>query len=478
MKKLWQKNTQMLDTFIETFETKDDLLLDQKLIVYDVYGSLAHAKMLKKIGILSAYELKLLTEGLKEILTLTEKNQFILEAGDEDIHTKIENFLIEKYGDIGKKIHTGRSRNDQVLTALRLYSKDKLLAIWEDVMQLTESFQHFANKYESMAMPGFTHMQKAMPSTVGMWASAFTEALLDDLTALKTAYELNDQSPLGSAAGYGVPLPLDRQYTADLMGFARVQINPIYSQNSRGKIETQIIAALSAILIDINKFATDVLFFTSSEINYFSVSENLYSGSSIMPQKKNVDVAELLRSKLHLLLGHYTQIMSLSSNLISGYNRDFQDSKKPFFESLDLTHDSIKATTLLINNLIPNKTKLESSLTSEIFATHQALELVSKGMPFRSAYQKVGNDLQHVEQKNIPELMLQSNHIGGTGNLMLEHFSKMLDTEKKHYQQVLKNFRTAVSVLVTEDIHKTTASIDIKTNFPYNIQNLILSRKN
>ncbi len=437
-----------MNTFIETFETKDDLLLDQKLIIYDVYGSLAHAKMLKKIGILSAKELMQLKEGLKEILSLAEQNHFILEQGDEDIHTKIENFLTEKYGAVGEKIHTGRSRNDQVLTAIRLYSKDKLLAIWEAVILLSESFQQFAKAYESVPMPGFTHMQKAMPSTVGMWGSAFVEALFDDITALQTAYTLTDQSPLGSAAGYGVPLPLDRQYTADLLGFKKVQINPIYCQNSRGKIETQIIAALSTILFDINKFATDILFFTSSEINYFSVSENLYSGSSIMPQKKNVDIAELLRSKLHLLIGHYTQIMSLSSNLISGYNRDFQDSKKPFFESLDIAHDSIQAATLLITNLIPNRPKLESALTPEIFATHQALKLVSQGMPFRQAYQKVGNDLQHIEKDNTAVLLQQSNHIGGTGNLMLTHFSEQLQTEKIKLKEIQDHFTTAINRLL------------------------------
>jgi argininosuccinate lyase len=433
MKKLWQKNTIEMDSFIESFETKEDLLLDQKLVVSDVYGSLAHAKMLKKIGILTAQELTLLIEGLNEILALTKQNQFVLQPGDEDIHTKIENILTEKYGEVGKKIHTGRSRNDQVLTALRLYSKDKLLAIWADLIQLAENFHQFAKEYESVVMPGFTHMQKAMPSTVGMWAGAFTESFLDDLTSLKNAYQLNDQSPLGSAAGYGVPLPLDREYTAEILGFKKVQINPIYCQNSRGKIESQIIAALSATLFDINKFATDVLFFTSSETGYFSVSESLYSGSSIMPQKKNVDVAELLRSKLHLLLGHYQQIMSLSSNLISGYNRDFQDSKKPFMESLDIAHDSIKATILLINNLIPNKEKLQAALTPEIYATHYAIKFVTQGIPFRVAYQMVGEDLSQLKTTDETLTTKQSTHIGGTDNLALDAYADSLEKEKQQY---------------------------------------------
>jgi argininosuccinate lyase len=440
MKKLWQKNTIEMDSFIETFETRDDLLLDQKLVVSDVYGSLAHAKMLKKIGILSSHELTQLVKGLKEILMLTEQNQFILQPGDEDIHTKIENFLTEKYGEVGKKIHTGRSRNDQILTALRLYSKDKMLAIWQDLIDLAQSFQNFAKEYETVAMPGFTHMQKAMPSTVGMWGSAFTEAFLDDLTALKSAYQINDQSPLGSAAGYGVPLPLDREYTAGLLGFEKVQINPIYCQNSRGKIEGQIIASLSAVLFDINKFATDVLFFTSSEIGYFTVSENLCSGSSIMPQKKNVDVAELLRSKLHLLLGHYQQIMSLSSNLISGYNRDYQDSKKPFMESLDLAHDSIKATNLLITNLVPDQKRLTSSLTPEIFATHYAIKFVTQGMPFREAYHIIGKNIAQLSNTNTVQNQNESTHLGGTENLGIDTYTKILEEEKLLYGKEKEKF--------------------------------------
>src|SRR6185437_11852649 len=214
--KLWQKNNHTLDSFIESFETKDDLVLDQKLALYDVYGSLAHAKMLKKIGILSAKELAHLQEGLLVIIEKIEQNEFVLQPGDEDIHTKIENYLTEKYGIVGKKIHTGRSRNDQVLSAIRLFTKDKLLSIWGDLLILVESFNNFSKENETVPMPGFTHTQKAMPSTVGMWGNAFAQGLLDDVSILMSAYNLNDQSPLGSAAGYGVPLPLDREYSAEL----------------------------------------------------------------------------------------------------------------------------------------------------------------------------------------------------------------------------------------------------------------------
>lgn len=446
MKKLWQKNWQ-LDTFIEFFETKDDLLVDQKLLKFDVYGSIAHAKMLEKISILSKQELTKIIVGLLEILNLAEENKFELQSGDEDIHTKIENFLTENYGEVGKKIHTGRSRNDQVLTDLQLFTKEKLIYIWSELLDALESFYAFAHKYEFVPMPGYTHAQKAMPSSVGMWASSFIESLLDDLSLLENVYILNDKSPLGSAAGYGVPLNLDRDYTAKLLGFKAVQINSLYCQNSRGKNEAIIIAVLVSILSTINKFATDILFFTSSEFDYFSVSKKLCSGSSIMPQKKNVDIAELLRSKANIALGNYVQMVSVSSNLPSGYNRDLQDSKKPLIESFDITQNSLKAVNILINNIKPNIEKLKQALTPDIFATHLALDLVAKGKSFREAYQIAAEGLpQHLN--NIDEILKKSIHKGGTGNLCLSDFEKKIKQKKRQYKAVKENYQIAIKKLL------------------------------
>ena len=356
MKKLWGKN-EKLDPTVESFETKEDLYMDKKLIKFDVIGSLAHAKMLKKIGILSDDELSKLTKGLTEILKLIEEEKFILEVGNEDMHTKIENYLTDKYGEVGGKIHTGRSRNDQVLTAIRLYSKDRLSSIKKRLRILISSFNNFGKKYGSIPMPGYTHMQKAMPSSIRLWAGAFVESLEDDLKVLENAEKINDQSPLGSAAGYATPLNLDREYTAKLLGFSKVQNNSLYCQNSKGKIEAVIIASLVNILQTINKFASDVLLFTTSEFNFFSVSGEVTTGSSIMPQKKNVDLAELLRAKVHLVLGNYVQMVSLSANLVSGYNRDLQDIKKPLMESLEITIESLKVTKILLENITPNKKK-------------------------------------------------------------------------------------------------------------------------
>ncbi len=389
MKKLWQKEKYSLDPFVEAFETKGDLYFDQKLIQYDVIGSLAHSKMLLKIGILSKPEFLKLQKGLMEILSLLKKGGFILEAGDEDMHTKIENFLTDKYGDVGQKIHTGRSRNDQVLTALRLYNKDMLSKTEEALNSLIYGFKKFDKKYGHIKMPGYTHMQKAMPSSLNIWTGSFIASLQDDLEVLKIAFKLNNQSPLGSAAGYGTSLPLDRIYSAKLLNFSKVQSNLLYCQNSRGKIEGVILSSLLQILLTINKFATDMLIFTTSEFKFFTASESVTTGSSMMPQKKNLDLAELLRSKVHLVLGNLTQVISLVSNLPSGYNRDFQDTKKALIEGVETTLDSIQAANILLSNITPQKEVMEAALTEEIFATSKALNLVQKGIPFRSAYGKI-----------------------------------------------------------------------------------------
>lgn len=388
MVKLWGKK-EKLDPAVESFETKEDLYMDKKLIKYDVIGSLAHAKMLKKIGILSSEELSKLTAGLEAILKLIEQEKFIMEIGDEDMHTKIENFLTEKYGEVGQKIHTARSRNDQVLTAVRLYSKDRLENIENKLKILTRSFKNFKKKYGSIAMPGYTHMQKAMPSSIGLWAGSFIASLEDDLIVLQNAIKINDQSPLGSAAGYGTPIQLDRVYTAKLLGFSKVQENFLYCQNSKGKIEAVVLSSLVQIFLTINKFASDILLFTTSEFNFFTIEPGVTTGSSIMPQKRNLDVAELLRSKVHILLGNLTKIVSVSSNLISGYNRDLQDIKRPLIESLEVSMVGLEVTDILLSRLSPNKAVMEKALTEEVYATQRAFDQVKKGVPFRKAYHLV-----------------------------------------------------------------------------------------
>lgn len=426
--KLWG-NKWKVNKAIESFETRDDLVVDEILAPYDIIGTLAHIAMLYKKNIISKLEHEKAKRGLRKIFKLATQGTLKLQLSDEDIHTKIESYLTEIYGNVGKKIHTGRSRNDQVLTALRLLVKDKLLSVESELLSLQKHFLKFAIKYEFVPMPGYTHMQKAMPSSVGMWGGSFVEAFLDDLRAIQTTYKINDQSPLGSAAGYGAPIDLDRTLTAELLGFKKVQHNNLYCQNSRGKIEAFVVSALIAVLSDVNRFASDVLLFTMSEFNYFSVSPELCTGSSLMPQKKNVDVAELLRSKVKKVLGNYVTIVTTPFDLISGYNRDVQDIKKPLIEGLETTIECLKISRLLLTHITPNKTRLTKAITSEMFATHEAFRRVRSGISFRDAYLTTSKHLSTLTVQNVSEILRQSKNEGATGKLEFQKLHTLLQRE-------------------------------------------------
>jgi len=433
--KLWQKDWE-LNAFVENFETKDDILLDQKLTFYDVISSMAHAQMLNKIGILSDKDLADLNKGLREIYTLDQKGQFSLSMGDEDIHTKIENYLTNEYGDVGKKIHTGRSRNDQVLTALRLYTKNSLLEISEDLLFLAKDFMSFSNNYKDVAMPGYTHMQKAMPYTIGAWAESFLSGFIDDLELLINIINIIDKSPLGSAAGFGSTLNNDKELTSNLMGFNSPLKNDLYSQNSKGKTEASVISVLTSILFGLNKFSSDVLLFTTKEFDFFIVDPTLQTGSSIMPQKKNLDIAELIRSKIFIVNGHYNQILGITTNLISGYNRDTQDIKKPLIESLEVTDNTIQATSFLIAGIKPNIEKLKASITPELFATDKAIELVNQGIPFREAYQKVGGEIEKLKSEDF-NVEIKTNFDYFTDKL--NNFEDLILEMKKNQENCFNN---------------------------------------
>lgn len=448
MTKLWNKTSDKLNKTVEEFETGGDLVLDKYMIEADVYGSFAHAFMLSTIGLLTKTELSDIRKGLLKILELHKEGKFNLEFGDEDIHTKIENFLTQTIGKAGKKIHAGRSRNDQILLDMRIYTKSELLKIWGSLLDLTAVLIDLSEKYSNLPMPGYTHMQKAMPSSVGMWFGSFAESLLDDAKVLQTAFDLNDQSPLGSGAGYGVSLNLDRKLVADFLGFKKVQTNSLYCQNSRGKIESIVGFALLQIIFDISKLASDILLFTTSEFNFFEVDESLFTGSSIMPRKKNVDIAELLRSKVNIMLGYLIQIFTTVVNLPSGYNRDFQDIKRPFIESINLTKNVINISEILIKNIKPNKEILIKSMTPELYSAHIAHQLVEDGTSFREAYKKVDDIVNNFPIFDPYKIIKMSKHIGGTANLQLNVIKKILFRYKKNllketrnYNKIISNFR-------------------------------------
>ena len=393
MSKLWDKGVD-LDKAVEAFTVGKDPELDNVLIPYDCKASIAHARMLGEMGYLENNEVGKLVMELENIITLHREDNFTIKVSQEDCHTAIEEYLVEQLGDVGKKIHTARSRNDQVLTALRLYYKEVL----QEIIDLGEGWIKVLGKFGEenydVSFPGYTHMQKAMPSSMAMWAGAYVDGMKDDLSMLKSVAKLIDQSPLGSAAGYGVPIKIDKEMTAKEMGFDRVQNNPIYCQLSRGKFELSILHGLGQIMLTINRLASDLILYSMTEFGYISLPEEFCTGSSIMPQKKNPDVLELLRGSYHIISGYETQVKGLTANLISGYNRDIQLSKEPIMQGINLGIDCFKISATVIEALKVNKDICDAAMTDELFETEKAYKLVEKGIPFREAYRQVADAIK------------------------------------------------------------------------------------
>ncbi|MCP4930603.1 MAG: argininosuccinate lyase [Candidatus Marinimicrobia bacterium] len=393
MSKLWDKGVD-LDKAVEAFTVGKDPELDNVLIPYDCKASIAHARMLGEMGYLENNEVEKLVMELENIITFHREDNFTIKVSQEDCHTAIEEYLVEQLGDVGKKIHTARSRNDQVLTALRLYYKEAL----QEIIDLGESWikvlEKFGEENYDVSFPGYTHMQKAMPSSMAMWAGAYVDGMKDDLSMLKSVAKLIDQSPLGSAAGYGVPIKIDKEMTAKEMGFDRVQNNPIYCQLSRGKFELSILHGLGQIMLTINRLASDLILYSMTEFGYISLPEEFCTGSSIMPQKKNPDVLELLRGSYHIISGYETQVKGLTANLISGYNRDIQLSKEPVMRGINLGIDCFKISAAVIEALKVNKDICDAAMTDELFETEKAYKLVEKGIPFREAYRQVADAIK------------------------------------------------------------------------------------
>ncbi len=389
--KLWKKSY-IPDEQVEDYTVGNDYLLDQKLVKYDCRASIAHAKMLSKMGILNEKETSAVIQELENIIALNESGQFIITKSDEDCHTAIENHLTKKLGDAGKKIHTARSRNDQVLTALRLYYRDGIKNLQDLSEEFMQTLSKKAHEFENVKIPGFTHTRKAMVTSVDTWILAFRDSMADNLKFSKTINELISQSPLGTGAGYGIPLDLDREMTAKLLGFQKVQENPIYTQNSRGKFESVILALLSYIMFDLNKLSSDLILFTMPGLNFFKLPDEFTTGSSIMPQKKNPDVLELVRGNYHKVLSLEMRVKSMMSNLIMGYHRDFQLFKEAVMEAITVTEKSLSITTHIIQNLKTNPSVCEKHIDNEVSATERVYKLVEEGVPFRDAYQIISKE--------------------------------------------------------------------------------------
>jgi argininosuccinate lyase len=382
---LWDKGYK-IDKEVLAYTVGKDPAVDLTLVPYDCAASAAHAKMLEKIGVLTSIELAQLIEGLDEITALWKKGELVIRQEDEDCHTAIENTLVAKYGDVGKKIHTARSRNDQVLVALRLYEKEALA----DIRRRLEVFSRALPVDDETPMPGYTHMQPAMPTTVGMWLGSFRAAAEDDLKFLDAVLDVIDQNPLGSGAGFGIPVfEIDRNMTARELGFARVQDNPMYAQLSRGKFEAAVLGVLSQIMFDMNKLATDIMLFSMKEFGFVSLPEAFCTGSSVMPQKKNPDVLEIARANYHVVLGQELAVKSLMGNLISGYNRDMQLIKEPLFHGVEVTKQTVTIMTRVVQAVSVNAERCAEAMTDELYATEEAYKLVKQGVAFRDAYRMI-----------------------------------------------------------------------------------------
>lgn len=449
-KKLWQDKTN-LNKLIEQYTAGEDILFDQKLVSFDIYGSLAHAKMLAKQKLIEPTDLKDITTGLIEILNLYQNDKYRLNLSDEDVHTRIENDLTKKYPEAGAKLHTGRSRNDQVLVDIRLYTKTQLIDVALALVELMIAFYKQSKKLSNIPLPGMTHMQPAMLSSFGLWLGSFTESLLDDLLLIETAYSLNDQSPLGSGAAYGVTLPIDREYTAKLLGFKKVQNNALYCQNSRGKIEAVVLHSLAQVMATLNKFATDCLLFTTEPFSFITFDKSLGTGSSIMPQKQNWDALELIRARYHQVIATQLQINSSLANLPSGYNRDFQQMKGNLIGAIETVISSIQVAQLFVETMKVNKEEVNNHLPKEIFAAHWTYVLVKeKQMPFRQVYKYVKEHLDEIPDFNVSQLLKQGVSQGSTSNLRLPEILNTIKEEKYRWVKEKKEFEKIIKKLIQQ----------------------------
>ena len=419
MAKLWEK-TYSLDALMEAFTVGNDPVLDARLVNADCTASMAHAKMLSSIGILSKPECDSLLKELAGIIDVNAQGKFSISRSDEDVHTAIENHLVRALGDAGKRIHTGRSRNDQVLAALRLWSRGFLFCFQDACLELISRLLDFSEEYARVPMPGRTHTQLAMPSSVGLWAGAFAEELLDDAALGRGAFSLLDCSPLGSAASYGSPLTANREMVADLLGFSRVQNNVLYANNSRGKFESIALEAVEQAALTLSKMAQDLILFSLPEFGYFTLPQELCTGSSMMPQKRNPDGLELVRAKSAVISADVLAIKAIIRSLPTGYNRDFQETKGPFFRGCEAGLACVRIMDMTIEKLIVNEERLRAGFRPEIFATDKALELVSDGMPFRDAYREIGGNLEALGSRDPVEAIAGKKSTGSTGNLRLD----------------------------------------------------------
>ena len=421
--KLWEKNVQV-DQEVDTFTVGKDREMDLYLAKYDVLGSMAHITMLESIGLLTKEELTILLAELKNIYAVADCGRFVIEEGVEDVHSQVELMLTRSLGDTGKKIHSGRSRNDQVLLDLKLFTRAQIQEIVELVSDLFEVLISQSNRYKDVLLPGYTHLQIAMPSSFGLWFGAYAESLTDDLQMMQAAYKVCNRNPLGSAAGYGSSFPLRRQMTTDLLGFDSLDYNVVYAQMGRGKMERNVAFALASIAGTISKLAFDACMFNSQNFGFVKLPDDCTTGSSIMPHKKNPDVFELTRAKCNKLQSLPQQIMMIANNLPSGYFRDLQIIKEVFLPAFQELKDCLQMTTYIMNEIKVNEHILDDDKYLLIFSVEEVNRLAREGMPFRDAYKKVGLDIEAGNFSHSKQV--HHTHEGSIGNLCNDEISALM----------------------------------------------------
>lgn len=431
--KLWEKGIPV-NQAIEKFTVGNDRELDIYLAPFDILGSMAHITMLESVGLIEKHELPVLLEGLRQLYDEATSSRFVIEEGIEDVHSQVEFLLTKSLGDLGKKIHSGRSRNDQVLLDLKLFTRDAIREVVETTSGLIDLLLKRAEETKHILMPGYTHLQVAMPSSFGLWFSAYAESMTDDLELLLSAYKITNQNPLGSAAGYGSSFPLNRQMTTDLLGFGKMNYNVVYAQMGRGKTEKIVSFAIANLASTLSKLAFDVCLFMSQNFGFVRLPDEFTTGSSIMPHKKNPDVFELVRARCNKLQGIPAQITIMTNNLPSGYFRDLQLVKEVFLPSFKEITDCLNISSLALENMTVNTDITSNPMYDYLFSVEEVNKLVLQGMPFRDAYKTVGEQINAGNFK--PEKQLNHTHAGSIGNLCLD---KILE----HKQKIVRQYKFA-----------------------------------
>ncbi|MFD1769357.1 argininosuccinate lyase [Sphingobacterium suaedae] len=441
--KIWQKNIDV-DAFVESFTVGNDRAMDMHLAAADVLGSLAHTRMLHHIGLLDAQDLALVQRELKSIYQNIQANEFVIEDSVEDVHSQVEMLLTQRVGEPGKKIHAGRSRNDQVLVDLKLYFRSEIQRLVDGIDQLFYKLIELSEQHKAVLLPGYTHLQIAMPSSFGLWFGAYAESLVDDLELLKSAWKICNKNPLGSAAGYGASFPLNRRMTTSLLGFDDLNYNVVYAQMGRGKTERILAQGMSAVAATLGKFAMDVCLFINQNFGFISFPAHLTTGSSIMPHKKNPDVFELIRSRCNKIQALPNEIALMTTNLPSGYHRDLQLLKENLFPAFQSLADCLEITAFMLEHISVKENILDDSKYDYLFSVEVVNNEVLNGVPFREAYRNIGLAIENGTFQ--PQKEVHHTHEGSIGNLCNDQIVRMFEEVKAafHFDKVEKALRELI----------------------------------